>query len=88
MKDGNGVVANPDRELHLLWKAASNQQSGSLTYETVGEGMNPSIPTRKIINQYGMVLGLDPVDAGPEAAWLDSDDAYIVDSDGAILLIK
>lgn len=88
VKDGNGVVANPDRELHLLWKAASNQQSGSLTYETVGEGMNPSIPTRKIVNQYGMVLGLDPVDAGPEAAWLDSDDAYIVDSDGAILLIK
>ena len=86
--DGSGVVPNPDREFHILWKAATNKQSGALSYELIGHGMNPALQTAKMASDYGMVLGLDTQDAGPEAAWLDSDNAYIVDSDGALLLIK
>lgn len=88
VEDGDGVISNLDQEMHVLWKAATNQQSGSLSFTEIGHGMAPALPTKKIVNEYGMVLGLDLVDAGPEAAWLDSDNAYIIDSDGAILLIK
>lgn len=88
VEDGDGVISNLDQEMHILWKAATNQQSGALSFTEIGHGMAPALPTKKIVNEYGMVLGLDLVDAGPEAAWLDSDNAYIIDSDGAILLIK
>ena len=88
VQDSNGTIANPDRELHLLWKAATNKQTGSLSYTEIGHGVAPALKTSLMATAYGMVLGLDPVDAGPEAAWLDSDSAYVVDSDGALLIIK
>lgn len=86
--DGGGVVTNAEKEIEFIWKAATNKQSGTLSYEQIGHGKAPALRTVKMANDYGMVLGLDPVDAGPESALLDSDGSYITDSDGTILLIK
>ena len=87
-QDSKGIIANPEREIHFLWMAATNAASGNLSYVQIGHGVNPTLPTASMNNNYGMVLGLMPVDAGPECACLDSDGDYMADSDGKLLLIK
>lgn len=88
VEDSKGVIANPEREIHFRWMAATNAASGNLTYTEIGHGPAPTLPTSKMNNNYGMVLGIDPVDAGAFAAWLDSDGKVLVDGDGKILLIR
>ena len=84
----NGEIEDPERELLIIWKAATNKQSGSLSYEMVGQGLNPTLPTAKMSEQYGGVYGVDVIDAGPTCAWEDSDGAVLEDGDGNIILIK
>ena len=88
VKDAKGIVTNPQREIHFRWLAATNAASGNLSYTEIGNGATPELPTSRMNINYGMVLGLDPVDAGPECAWLDSDGKVITDSDGKIILIR
>lgn len=84
----NGEIEDPERELLIIWKVATNKQSGSLSYEMVGQGLNPTLPTAKMSEQYGGVYGVDVIDAGPTCAWEDSDGAVFEDGDGNIILIK
>lgn len=84
----NGEIEDPERELLIIWKVATNKQSGSLSYEMVGQGLNPTLPTAKMSEQYGGVYGVDVIDAGPTCAWEDSDGAVFEDSDGNVILIK
>ena len=84
----NGEIEDPERELLIIWKAATNKQSGSLSYEMVGQGLNPTLPTAKMSEQHGGVYGVDVIDAGPTCAWEDSDGAVFEDGDGNIILIK
>lgn len=86
LRDTKGTIDNPEREVHFIWKAATNLASGSLTYTQIGHGESPTLPTSKIVNEHGMVLGLDVVDAGPEAALEDSDGYLIEDSDGSLII--
>ena len=86
LRDTKGIIDNPEREVHLIWKAATNLASGSLTYTQIGHGESPTLPTSKIVNEHGMVLGLDVVDAGPESALEDSDGYLIEDSDGSLII--
>ena len=84
----NGEIEDPERELLIIWKAATNKQSGSLSYEMVGQGLNPTLPTAKMSEQHGGVYGVDVIDAGPTCAWEDSDGAVFEDGDGNVILIK
>lgn len=88
IRDTKGIISNPERELHLIWKAATNLASGSLTYTQVGHGEAPVLPTSKIVNEHGMVLGLDVQDAGAIGALEDSDGYLIEDSDGSLILVQ
>lgn len=84
----NGEIEDPERELLIIWKVATNKQSGSLSYEMVGQGLNPTLPTARMSEQYGGVYGVDVIDAGPTCAWEDSDGAVFEDGDGNVILIK
>lgn len=84
----NGEIEDPERELLIIWKVATNKQSGSLSYEMVGQGLNSTLPTARMSEQYGGVYGVDVIDAGPTCAWEDSDGAVFEDGDGNVILIK
>ncbi len=88
LKDAKKNITSPERELEFVWQAATNAASGNISFSQIGHGPAPVLPTSKMNPAYGMVLGVDAIDKGPEAAWLDSDNAYIIDSDNVILLIK
>lgn len=88
LRDTKGIISNPEREVHFIWKGATNQASGSLTYAQIGQGVSPTLPTSKIVNEHGMVLGLDVVDAGPIGALEDSDGKLVEDADGSLILVQ
>ena len=88
LRDTKGMIDNPEREVHFIWKGSTNQASGSLTFTQIGYGVSPTLPTNKIVSDLGMVLGLDVVDAGPVAALEDSDGYLVEDSDGALILVQ
>lgn len=83
----NGDIPNPERELLPLWFIATNKASGSLSYSQVAHGMNATIPTTALSQQFGAVIGLDVVDRGPWAAMEDADGAVFVDGDDNIIII-
>ena len=83
-----GVVSDAEKELLPLWYIATNKASGSLSYSLVAHGANPTIPTSKMDNNYGAVIGLDVVDRGYAGAFTDAaDGAVITDADGSVLII-
>lgn len=86
--DVNGIIANPETELLILWYVATNRASGSLTYNQVGHGKAPLLPTEAMSDTLGAVFGLDVQDAGPACCWEDSDGSLFEDEDGYLLLIK
>lgn len=86
--DANGAINDPERELLPIWYIATNKASGTLSYTQVAHGMTPIISTSAMSDNYGAVLGLDVVDAGPLSAMEDSDGAVFEDGDGNIILIK
>lgn len=85
----NGEISNAETELLPLWYIATNKASGSLSYAQVAHGTNPTIPTSKMDNNYGAVIGLDVIDRGYAGAFTDAtDSAVICDAlDGAVLII-
>lgn len=87
IRDTNGELTNAEKELLPLWYMATNKTSGSLSYSLVAHGANPIIPTSKMDNTHGAVMGLDVIDRGGAAALVDADGAVITDADGNILII-
>lgn len=84
----NGEIANAEKELLPLWYIATNKVSDSLSYGLVAHGISPTIPTGRMDNNYGAVIGLDVVDRGYEGAFTDgADSAVICDGDGSVLII-
>lgn len=84
----NGEIENAEKELLPLWYIATNKASGSLSYSLVAHGISPIIPTAKMDDNYGGVIGLDVIDRGYAGAWEDAaDNAIFCDADGAILII-
>lgn len=83
-----GDISNPEKELLPLWYMATNKASGSLSYSLVAHGISPVIPTSKMDNNYGAVIGLDVADRGYAGAFTDAaDGAVFCDADGAVLII-
>lgn len=83
----NGDVADFEKELLPLWYIATNKASGSLSYSLEAHGKEPVIPTAKMDNNYGAVIGLDVKDRGYVGALIDADGAIICDADGAVMVI-
>lgn len=83
-----GDITDPEKELLPLWYMATNKASGSLSYLLVAHGVSPTIPTAKIDNSYGAVMGLDVVDRGYAGAFTDAaDGAVFCGADGSVLII-
>jgi len=85
--DVNGAIANFDAVLMPIWYSATNRASGSLTFNQVGHGKNPTLPTKAMDDVLGGVFGLEIIDCGPACAWEDRDGYLIEDGDGYLLLI-
>lgn len=84
----NGEIANAETELLPLWYMATNKARGSLSYSLTAHGISPVIPTSKMDNNYGAVIGLDVVDRGYAGAFTDAaDGAVFCDADGSVLII-
>ena len=83
-----GDIPDPEKELLPLWYIATNKASGSLSYSLVAHGISPVIPTAKMDNNHGAVIGLDVVDRGYAGAFTDAaDGAVFCDADGSVLII-
>lgn len=83
-----GELANAEAELLPLWYIATNKAGGSLSYSLVAHGSCPAIPTAKMNNNYGAIIGLDVVDRGYAGAFTDNaDGAVFCDADGSVLII-
>ena len=83
-----GDITDPEKELLPLWYIATNKASGSLSYSLVAHGISPVIPTAKMDNNHGAVIGLDVVDRGYAGAFIDAaDGAVFCDADGSVLII-
>lgn len=81
-------ITDPEKELLPLWYIATNKASGSLSYSLVAHGKSPVIPTTKMDNNYGAVIGLNVVDRGYAGAFTDAaDGAVFCDADGSVLII-
>ena len=84
----NGEIENAEKELLPLWYIATNKASGSLSYSLVAHGISPIIPTAKMDDNYGGVIGLDVKDRGYAGAWEDgTDDAIFCTPSGEVLII-
>lgn len=85
----NGEISSADREVLPLWYIATNKASGSLSYSLVAHGMEPTIPTRALDQNYGAVIGLDVVDRGAAGAFMDAADGKVfTDADGKVIVIQ
>lgn len=83
-----GEISGWEKELLPLWYIATNKASGSLSYSLVAHGISPVIPTAKMDNNHGAVIGLDVVDRGYAGAFTDAaDGAVFCDADGSVLII-
>ena len=83
-----GDISDPEKELLPLWYMATNKASGSLSYSLVAHGISPTIPTAKMDNNHGAVIGLDVVDRGYAGAFTDAaDGAVFCDAGGSVLII-
>ena len=88
VQGAKGEISDWEKELLPLWYIATNKASGSLSYSLVGQGANPTIPTAKMDNNYGAVIGLDVVDRGYAGAFTDTADGVVFcDADGSVLII-
>lgn len=88
IRTANGEIENAEKELLPLWYIATNKASGSLSYSLVAHGISPVIPTDKMDDNYGGVIGLDVIDRGYAGAFVDAaDNAVMCDTDGAVLII-
>lgn len=80
--DNVGEIANPTRELQVLWWMAPNNSVHFENAVLVGHGMSPSVPTELLDPNRGAILALEVKDLDPLALAMDSDGKVFVDADG------
>lgn len=86
--DTNGDIQDAEKELIVLWYAATNAESGTLIYTKIAHGKDPgTLSTEKMNDTYGAVYGIEVNDIGPWCAWEDSDGSVIEDGDGNLIII-
>ena len=86
--DAIGEITNPEKELIANWMMATNKASGALSYSLIGTGFKPKLSTSLMSASLGGVLALEVKDAGAWKALEVDTDTVLVDSDGAIILIR
>lgn len=69
------------------WSTAANN-GGDLTYAKVAEGYDVILPTDKITQAYGGMIGLDLIDKGVFSALTDADGKVLTDANGNVLVSK
>ena len=80
--DNIGEIADPTRELQVLWWMAPNNSSHFEKAVLVGHGMSPSVPTELLDPSRGAILALEVKDLEPLALAQDADGKVFVDVDG------
>lgn len=80
--DNVGEIANPTRELQVLWWMAPNNSVHFENAVLVGHGMSPSVPTELLDPNRGAILALEVKDLDPLALAMDADGKVFVDADG------
>lgn len=80
--DNIGEIADPTRELQVLWWMAPNNSSHFENAVLVGHGMSPSVPTELLDPSRGAILALEVKDLEPLALAQDADGKVFVDADG------
>lgn len=80
--DNVGEIANPTRELQVLWWMAPNNSVHFENAVLVGHGMSPSVPTELLDQNRGAILALEVKDLEPLALAVDADGKVFVDADG------
>lgn len=86
-----GFLTEEEMTEHLTvdWLMATNKPSGAtLTYQKIGSGLKPQLPTTLMSSSIGGVLKADFNPRDPWAAWADSDGTVLTDAGGKILLIR
>lgn len=82
ISDNVGEIANPTRELQVLWWMAPNNSIHFENAVLVGHGMSPSVPTELLDQNRGAILALEVKDLDPLALAMDADGKVFVDADG------
>lgn len=82
ISDNVGEIANPTRELQVLWWMAPNNSVHFENAVLVGHGMSPSVPTELLDPNRGAILALEVKDLDPLALAMDADGKVFVDADG------
>lgn len=82
ISDNVGEIANPTRELQVLWWMAPNNSIHFENAVLVGHGMSPRVPTDLLDPNRGAILALEVKDLDPLALAMDSDGKVFVDADG------
>lgn len=82
ISDNVGEIANPTRELQVLWWMAPNNSIHFENAVLVGHGMSPRVPTDLLDSNRGAILALEVKDLDPLALAMDSDGKVFVDADG------
>lgn len=82
ISDNVGEIANPTRELQVLWWMAPNNSIHFENAVLVGHGMSPIVPTDLLDPSRGAILALEVKDLDPLALAMDADGKVFVDADG------
>lgn len=82
ISDNVGEIANPTRELQVLWWMAPNNSIHFENAVLVGHGMSPRVSTDLLDPNRGAILALEVKDLDPLALAMDADGKVFVDADG------
>ena len=91
IRDTMAILTDDEANEHFTsdWLMATNKPgNATLTYQKIGSGIKPQLPTSLMSTSIGGVLEVDVEPRDPWAALADSDGKVLTDSDGAILLIR
>lgn len=80
--DNIGDIADPTRELQVLWWMAPNNSVHFENAVLVGHGMTPTVSTDLLDPSRGAILALEVKDLNPLALAMDADGKVFVDADG------
>ena len=80
--DNIGDIADPTRELQVLWWMAPNNSVHFENAVLVGHGMTPSISTELLDPNRGSILALEVKDLAPLTLAMDAYGKVFMDADG------
>lgn len=80
--DNIGDIADPTRELQVLWWMAPNNSVHFENAVLVGHGMTPIVSTELLDPNRGSILALEVKDLAPLALAMDADGKVFMDADG------